>query len=106
MTLPNLAKYRDQKQQAVFICSSPKITEEASDYLKSKNQVIYGIGYSDEVLQGIREGKVEGVMAYSMYSFRDLCSEVCCLLHRRKESGSSHKDKMRVDHAGQYKKKV
>ena len=55
--------------QAVFICSSPKITEEASDYLKSKNQVIYGIGYSDEVLQGIREGKVEGVMAYSMYSF-------------------------------------
>ena len=69
MTLPNLAKYRDRKQQAVFICSSPKITEEASDYLKSKNQVIYGIGYSDEVLQGIREGKVEGVMAYSMYSF-------------------------------------
>lgn len=38
--------------------------------------------------------------------FRDLCSEVCCLLHRRKESGSSHKDKMRVDHAGQYKRKV
>lgn len=69
MTLPNLAKYRDQKQQAVFICSSPKITEETADYLKSKNQVIYGIGYSDEVLQGIREGKVEGVMAYSMYSF-------------------------------------
>ena len=69
MTLPNLAKYRDRKQQAVFICSSPKITEETADYLKSKNQVIYGIGYSDEVLQGIREGKVEGVMAYSMYSF-------------------------------------
>ena len=69
MTLPNLAKYRDQKQQAVFICSSPKITEETADYLKSKNQVIYGIGYSDEVLQGIREGKVEGVMAYSMYSY-------------------------------------
>ena len=68
-TLPNLAKYRDRKQQAVFICSSPKITEETADYLKSKNQVIYGIGYSDEVLQGIREGKVEGVMAYSMYSF-------------------------------------
>ena len=40
MTLPNLAKYRDQKQQAVFICSSPKITEETADYLKSKNQVI------------------------------------------------------------------
>lgn len=38
--------------------------------------------------------------------FRDLCSEVCYLLHRRKESGSSHKDKMRVDHAGQYKRKV
>lgn len=57
MTLPNLAKYRDRKQQAVFICSSPKITEETADYLKSKNQVIYGIGYSDEVLQGIREGK-------------------------------------------------
>ena len=31
MTLPNLAKYRDQKQQAVFICSSPKITEETAD---------------------------------------------------------------------------
>ena len=69
MTLPNLARYRDQKQPAMFICSSPKITEEASDYLKSKNQILYGIGYSDEVLQRIREGKVEGVMAYSMYSF-------------------------------------
>lgn len=68
MTLPNLARYRDRKQPAMFICSSPEITEEAADYLKSKNQVIYGIGYSDEVLQGIREEKVEGVMAYSMYS--------------------------------------
>lgn len=68
MTLPNLARYRDRKQPAMFICSSPEITEEAADYLKSKNQILYGIGYSDEVIQGIREGNVEGVMAYSMYS--------------------------------------
>ena len=40
MTLPNLARYRDRKQPAMFICSSPKITEETADYLKSKNQVI------------------------------------------------------------------
>ena len=46
MTLPNLAKYRDQKQQAVFICSSPKITEETADYLKSKNPRLH----TDEVL--------------------------------------------------------
>ena len=57
MTLPNLAKYRDRKQQAVFICSSPKITEETADYLKSKNQVIYGIGIPMRYCRGSGKGK-------------------------------------------------
>ena len=69
MTLPNLAKYRDQKAAGCVYLQFSKDHGRGIRLSEKQNQVIYGIGYSDEVLQGIREGKVEGVMAYSMYSF-------------------------------------
>ena len=57
MTLPNLAKYRDRKQQAVFICSSPKITEETADYLKSKTRSFMGSVIPMRYCRGSGKGK-------------------------------------------------
>ena len=65
-----------------------------------------GSVYSDEVLQGIREGKVEGVMAYSMYSFGIYAVKSAVYSIEGKKVDHLTKTKVRVDHAGQYKRKV
>ena len=106
MTLPNLARYRDRKQPAMFICSSPKdYRRDGRLSEKQKPGHLWDRLFRRSAAgdPGRESGRCYGIQHVF---FRDLCSEVCCLLHRRKESGSSHKDKMRVDHAGQYKRKV
>ncbi|MCI5898730.1 MAG: substrate-binding domain-containing protein [Hominisplanchenecus sp.] len=56
------------EKKKIFIGCSADVTEQASLFFRENEAVLLGIGYSDKVLQNIREGKIDGVMAYSMYS--------------------------------------
>ena len=100
MTLPNLAKYRDQKQQFSKDHGRGIRLSEKQKPGHLWDRLFRRSAAGDPGRESGRRYGIQHVF------FRDLCSEGCCLLHRRKESGSSHKDKMRVDHAGQYKRKV
>lgn len=52
----------------IFIGCCAAVTEQAALFFKEGEAVLFGVGYSDKVLQNIREERVDGVMAYSMYS--------------------------------------
>lgn len=56
------------EEKKILIGCSVAVTEQAALYSIDQKAVLIGIGYSDEILQKIREGKIDGVMAYSMYS--------------------------------------
>lgn len=53
-------------EDPVFIGCWITQTEQAMEYLDG--ETLYGVGYSNEILKGIREGKVAGIAAFSMYS--------------------------------------
>lgn len=56
----------DSEEALVFVACCASAAEEAAKLLEG--QPLYGIGYSNEILEYIREKKITGVMAYSMYS--------------------------------------
>ena len=50
----------------VYVSCCAAITEHAAKYLE--DEVLYGIGYSDEVMKLLQNDEVDGIAAYSMYS--------------------------------------
>ena len=62
-------KYAEEySEDKIFVGCCTAATERTAVYLKEGEAALYGVGYSNEILQYIREGSIEGVMAYSMYS--------------------------------------
>lgn len=55
-----------EEGNVVFIACSVLETERAAEYLEQKP--LYGIGYSNQILRGIQEGRITGVEAFSVYS--------------------------------------
>lgn len=62
----NVQKCRREMEDPVFIGCWITQTEQAMEYLDG--EMLYGVGYSNKILKGIREGKVTGTAAFSMYS--------------------------------------
>lgn len=62
----NIAKCLEAEEETVFVGCWITQTEQAMEYLEG--EALYGIGYSNEILDGIIEGKVAGVEAFSMYA--------------------------------------
>lgn len=55
-----------ERENMVYVGCWIKETEQAAESLNG--EALYGIGYSDRVLNGIKEGKIAGVEAFSMYA--------------------------------------
>lgn len=66
LTQENLKKYQEAEEKTVFVGCWMTETEQAMEYLEGEE--LYGIGYSTKILDGIAEGKVTGVEAFSMYA--------------------------------------
>jgi len=62
----NIQSSSREMESPVFIGCWITQTEQAMEYLDG--ETLYGVGYSNEILKGIREGKVAGIAAFSMYS--------------------------------------
>lgn len=62
----NIQSCSREMEAPVFIGCWITQTEQAMEYLDG--ETLYGVGYSNEILKGIREGKVAGIAAFSMYS--------------------------------------
>lgn len=62
----NIKRYQEAKEETVFVGCWMTETEQAMELLEGEE--LYGVGYSNKILDGILEGKVEGVAAFSMYA--------------------------------------
>lgn len=62
----NIRSYKRKSKEIVFVGCWITETEKAMEYLDG--EALYGVGYSYEILRGIRSGEVEGVAAFGMYS--------------------------------------
>ncbi len=65
-TEENLRKYKKKQENPIWIGCWITETEWALKHMKK--ELLYSVGYSDEILKGMREGEVKGLAAFSMYA--------------------------------------
>ena len=61
-----MRKYKKKQENPIWIGCWITETEWALKHMKK--ELLYSVGYSDEILKGMREGEVKGLAAFSMYA--------------------------------------
>ncbi|MCI9378968.1 MAG: hypothetical protein HFI06_10715 [Eubacterium sp.] len=65
-TKENILQCRESKKDTVYVGCWITETEEAAEWLKG--ETLYGIGFSERILDKMKEGRIAGVEAFNMYA--------------------------------------